>query len=170
VAVSMAAYFLVLDKDSTPKELPGISQQGNNSPGNPLVNAYEPGNDSGSTHQGTITKPGQNSANKIPGHSARFTVNPNLENMVGSSSRSHTVRVVSPLNNADLAGEIQFTLENLPKETCRLKILDNKSRVLHSEILKENRFLLKENLGPGLYYWKLETQKDLLHLGKFFIR
>lgn len=111
---------------------------------------------------------GKASRYKLP--PVNYRVNPNLENMIGSQSRGEVVQVHSPLNNVDLKYEILFSWEEIKLKQLRLKILDNRSEILFDYPVKGNRVVFKERLSPGLYYWKLESQHDLLYVGKFFIR
>jgi len=101
-----------------------------------------------------------------------FRVNPNLESMIGTQYRSATTQIISPRNNSTLSGDIVFawkkTSQGLPLLT--LKIINNKNEVFYNYSVKGNRFVFKQRLAPGLYYWKLENQMDLLYLGKFFIK
>jgi hypothetical protein len=101
-----------------------------------------------------------------------FRVNPNLESMIGTQYRSVTTQIISPRNNSTLSGDIVFawkkTSQGPPPLT--LKIINNKNEVCYHYSVKGNRFIFKQKLTPGLYYWKLENRMDLLYLGKFFIR
>jgi len=92
--------------------------------------------------------------------------------MIGTQYRSTTTQIISPRNNSTLSGDIVFawkkTSQGPPPLT--LKIINNKNEVFYHYSVKGNRFVFKQRLTPGLYYWKLENQMDLLYLGKFFIR
>ena len=105
-------------------------------------------------------------------YTSNFRVNPNLESMIGTQYRSTTTQIISPRNNSTLSGDIVFawkkTSQGPPPLT--LKIINNKNEVFYHYSVKGNRFVFKQRLTPGLYYWKLENQMDLLYLGKFFIR
>ena len=99
-----------------------------------------------------------------------FRVNPNLESMIGTQYRSATTQILSPGNNSTLNGDIVFAWGKTFQGTLTLKIINNKNIVAYNYEVNGNRFLFKKKLTPGLYYWKLENQKDLLYLGKFFIK
>ena len=98
-----------------------------------------------------------------------FKVNPNLEYMINSQSRNISIPIISPKNNSTFEKEIKFSWEPTKNKNLQIKILDNKNNVLLQYSVKKNEFLLKEQLYPGLYYWKLENQSDLLYVGKFYI-
>jgi hypothetical protein len=98
-----------------------------------------------------------------------YRVNPNLENMIGSKYRSADVEILSPHNNAYIKGEILFSWKRISHSPLTLKIINNKNEEFFDHLIKENKYLLKRRLSPGLYYWKLENKNDLLYIGKFFV-
>lgn len=100
----------------------------------------------------------------------RFTVNPALEGMIGSQYRSAAVQVIEPEDNATITGDIIFQWKYTGGESLILKIIDNKNIVRHTAAVTQNRYHYKTKLTQGLYYWKLETQTDLLYTGKFKIK
>ncbi|MCP4149182.1 MAG: hypothetical protein GY757_15655 [bacterium] len=126
------------------------------------------------TTQSHVTKRSTGPAAKpnVKKVSDNLKVNPNLEHMIDGSYRGATVRVLSPLNNVTLKDNIVFAWENVgtTKPQLTLKILDNKNKIAHECPVKGTSFSLKQKLAPGLYYWKLESKKDLFHTGKFFIK
>lgn len=99
-----------------------------------------------------------------------YRVNPNLENMIGNRLRSAAVQVHSPQDNIYLKRDILFSWEDSQTKPLHLKILNNKNEVLFEYSTTENRFVFEEKLGAGLYYWKLESNNDLLYVGKFLIK
>jgi hypothetical protein len=99
-----------------------------------------------------------------------YQVNPNLEIMIGSQSRSVGVQIHAPRNNVYLGKEILFSWDEVGPEPLHLKILNNKNEVLFAYGAVGNKVVFKEKLRPGLYYWKLESKNDLLYVGKFFIK
>jgi hypothetical protein len=119
--------------------------------------------------------------NQVPGKNAvtkknnnlppdNFRVNPNLESMIGTQYRSASTQIISPANNSTLSGEIVFAWKKTTHGPLTLKIINNKNIVAYNYEVKGNRFVFKQTLTPGLYYWKLENHEDLLYIGKFFIR
>lgn len=99
-----------------------------------------------------------------------YRVNPNLEVMVGSQSRSVDVQIQSPRNNVYLKGDILFSWEEAGLKPLHLKILNNRNEALFEYEVDKNQLEFKKKLRPGLYYWKLESKHDLLYVGKFFIK
>lgn len=101
-------------------------------------------------------------------------VNPNLESMIDTRYRSSGIQIISPLNNTDCTAgsDIVFAWTPPVQGSLTLKIINNKNAVVYEYPLGVNgcEFVFKQHLSPGLYYWKLENQDDLLHIGKFFVK
>lgn len=98
-----------------------------------------------------------------------FTPSPNLEDLVGESYRAYSTEVLSPENGRNYNGAIDFRWESDYEGPLVLKILNNKEKVVGEFVVLENQLHFKENLPPGLYYWKLETEDELLYIGKFYV-
>gem|GEM_PF-1247966 len=103
---------------------------------------------------------------------SNFSVNPNLESMIGTRYRSVSVQVLSPRDNTTLTvgSDIAFAWKLTNPDPVTFKIIDNRNRETCQYEVRGGRFTLKEHPGPGLYYWKLEDHQDLLYIGKFFIK
>jgi len=100
---------------------------------------------------------------------SRYRVNPNLENMIGSRLRSGFFEVLGPENGSVIKEPIHFSWKNALKTPHTLKIVNNKNQVLYMYTVQGVSFDFNETLSSGLYYWKLESQNELLYVGKFFI-
>lgn len=105
----------------------------------------------------------------VDSQNKNFWINPNLEYMVNSQLRDETIKVNSPTNNSVVKNNILFAWESFTTKPIQLKILNNENDILFEYTIRSNTFVLNETLSPGLYYWKLENQTDLLYVGKFFI-
>lgn len=83
----------------------------------------------------------------------------------------NSFQLVAPPNKAIFSPQtpILFRWENPGKEPLSLKILNNKGDKLFRFAVNDNQFLLRKELPPGLYYWKVESDNDF-RIGKFFIR
>lgn len=101
---------------------------------------------------------------------ARFEILPYLEEIVDDVERSSSVEVVSPKNEMNFKSDVVFAWERTKIPRVYLKLLNNLGEEIYSFTLQKNRFELTEELSPGLYYWKLESEDDLLYVGKFFIK
>jgi hypothetical protein len=101
---------------------------------------------------------------------SRYTINPSLENMIGSSLRSGQLEVLEPPNNSILKGKIQFSWKNELTRLHTIKIVNNRNDVLYTHKVSGKGFQFEKSLSNGLYYWKLEDENELLYVGKFFIK
>ncbi|MGD2091379.1 MAG: hypothetical protein PVH61_34700 [Candidatus Aminicenantes bacterium] len=100
---------------------------------------------------------------------SRYRVNPNLENMIGSRVRSGLFEVLGPENGSVIKKPIHFSWKKALASPHTLKIVNNKNQVLYNYLVQGSWFDFNERLAFGLYYWKLESQNELLYVGKFFI-
>jgi hypothetical protein len=100
---------------------------------------------------------------------SRYRVNPNLENMIGSRLRSGLFEVPGPANGSIIKEPIHFSWKKALVTPHTLKIVNNKNQVLYTYPVQGTSFDFNETLPPGLYYWKLESQNELLYVGKLFI-
>jgi hypothetical protein len=124
-------------------------------------------------HQGTkeINEIKANVGRRKNGRSpaSQYRVNPNLENMIGSRVRSGFFEVLGPENGSVIKEPIHFSWNKVLKYPHTLKIVNNKNQVLYMYTVQGVSFDFNETLSSGLYYWKLESQNELLYVGKFFI-
>ncbi len=96
-----------------------------------------------------------------------FQPNPSLEYLAGSQVRAEAITIVAPELNASLSGDISFHWKS--ENILHIRILNNRGDVIHAAKSKD-QYRLEEKLSAGLYYWKLETEDDVIYIGKFFIR
>jgi hypothetical protein len=110
-------------------------------------------------HNGSVTPP-------------HFRVNPNLESMLDTHYRSTGIQIISPVNNStfNAGSDIHFAWKPAPQGSVTLKIINNKNEVAYDYKVSGGEFVFNQKLAPGLYYWKLENQKDLLCIGKFLVK
>ena len=164
-------YFLIYKTDFfNERHLPTVSE--NSARHHAAQKTVAPGGESAgkkieSQKEDESAETGKRASQKVP---PDFRVNHNLENMIGSQSRSANVRIFSPRNNIYLTKNILFSWEEIRNKPLQLKILNNRNEVFFEYTAKDNRVLFKERLAPGLYYWKLESKNDLLYVGKFFVK
>lgn len=174
-ALLISTYFLIYKDGSTVRDLlvnpPGTQEfqqvQGDQN-GEPPLEANVTA-ETGETTKATVKQVVPRRNAQVP---SNFRVNPNLESMIGTRYRSVSVQVLSPRDNTTLAvgGDINFAWKLTTPGPVTFKVIDNRNReACHYEV-RGGRFTLKEHLGPGLYYWKLEDHQDLLYIGKFFIK
>jgi len=108
--------------------------------------------------------------NKSPvyNHSV-FQTLPYLEEMLADVSRSEMVTVFSPEIGQKYHGHLLFQWDGTGEEKIYIKILNNQGDEI--EYLESNKGEIQFNkkLNTGLYYWKLESEDDLLFVGKFLV-
>ena len=152
VALLAAGYYAIVSRDST---LPEITKQ----------------------EQGTSVKEaGVNHTTAVPNDTVseplladNFTESPNLDDLVHTDFRSTSVEVIAPLNGEIVKAPIRFKWK-ASNEEMTLKILTNKERTVLSKTVTGDALTVEKKLAPGLYYWKLETEKELIYTGKFLVR
>jgi len=100
-----------------------------------------------------------------------FKPSEELESLIGTYVRSEGLAIKAPIIGQIIAPgtPVKFEWEGATNEALTILILNNKEVEIHSALLKKPYFLLEKELSPGLYYWKLETEDDLIHIGKFLI-
>ncbi|MCK9407895.1 MAG: hypothetical protein WCX28_04175 [Bacteriovoracaceae bacterium] len=98
-----------------------------------------------------------------------FVPSPNLDDVIQSDFRSATIEVFSPNNGEFVHPPITFRWEHFDRP-MKLKILTNKEITILTSIVTTNSFITTKKFEPGLYYWKLEADDELLYIGNFFVR
>lgn len=103
-------------------------------------------------------------------YAENFKASPFMEEMVNSYSvRSYSITILSPKIGETVKGNILFQWEEIEEAPIYLKFLNNQAVEQYSVTPEDNQFLFTEKLKPGLYYWKLESEDDVLFVGKFFV-
>ena len=82
---------------------------------------------------------------------------------------------VYPGNEQSFEDEIKFRwrLQDEYKEKVKqieLRIMNNKEKELYSYKTTDNKLDFDESLSPGVYYWALLSDKEMIYLGRFYIR
>lgn len=100
---------------------------------------------------------------------ANFKVDPELEDLVNGRSRSAAFSATSPTNGSVLGPDAMFSWKGEGRKSLTLSIMNNKGDTVLIESPPPSRFVLKQRLSPGLYYWKIESKSELLYVGKFLV-
>lgn len=110
----------------------------------------------------------QNSANRVLANN--YLESSYFESFI-DNFRSETVIIISPQPNETypIGAEVNFRWVQNVSDSVMIRIFNNKEENIYSVNAIQD-FKLNLNLEPGLYYWKLETEKDLLFMNKFFIK
>ncbi len=102
-----------------------------------------------------------------------FVPSRDFENLMKQNFRSgESFELLSPMTDMKAFKEISFRWNYSGKETIILKILNNKEKTIMTIKPEQNEYLLQLNqkiFVPGIYYWKIETEEDLLSVGKFIV-
>jgi hypothetical protein len=100
---------------------------------------------------------------------ANFEPSPNLEGLVQNDFRSTSIEALSPVVGKVTSQPITFKWKNYDGPVT-LKVLTNKEETVFTSTTEASNLTMKKNLIPGLYYWKLETDEELLFVGKFIVK
>lgn len=98
-----------------------------------------------------------------------FDISPNLEDLVETEFRSVSIDVITPANGDVVQTPVRFAWKN-SDGAMTLKVLTNKELTVIKTTVSGNSYTVNKKLAPGLYYWKLETKKELAYVGKFYIK
>lgn len=102
-----------------------------------------------------------------------YLESPNIEGLMGSNFRSESVKVTSPKNTDQYTKNEKITFkwdECNSTGSLFLKIIDNAEKTVFEGSVSKSPYVLAKALPAGLYYWKLETEEDLLYVGKFMVK
>jgi hypothetical protein len=126
------------------------------------------------TAVGSLKPPVDQHSPEVQKHSELLAENyspyPNLEDMVNVHFRSGNLQITSPLEDQTAGKNILFAWRGGSAGKVELKIIDNKGGEAFSVSTEIDNYRFSGTLKPGLYYWKLESNDELLHVGKFAVR
>ena len=114
--------------------------------------------------------------NEILFHAENFKPSTKFDNLMRQTYQSNTVLInARPHNDANFKNKILFQWEvkknDQPYQSpLELKIYSNTENELHRFLVKNNQFQLNDALTPGLYYWSLMSEDEMVHLGRFYVR
>lgn len=99
-----------------------------------------------------------------------FTESAYFESFI-DNYRSDQITILQPMPSANLmkGDDVFFTWSNPSGDSLILKIYNNKEESI-IRIRALNAYKMHSSLRPGLYYWKLESEDDLIYMNKFYIR
>lgn len=112
--------------------------------------------------------------NKIDLYAANFNESSDMEYLIKQNYRSNgDLDIISPPPGKSVQNEILFKWNYEVDEQLLLKILNNEEEVVYKTRTSKRQIILRlieEDLEPGVYYWKLENEEELLYLGKFYLK
>lgn len=106
---------------------------------------------------------------------ANFEKSPAFESLMRQTYQSNLfISEVHPHNEQRFEGVIEFRwqLQEDYAETAgkiELQIMNNKEQQLYTYPTTDNRFVFDEKLAPGVYYWALLSEKEMIYLGRFYV-
>lgn len=95
------------------------------------------------------------------------------EDMLKDQFRSDVVTVTLPDTGFNVKDDLVFSYEGGEGIKVFIKIFNNKEEELLMLEPDGNTFVFEnvpQKLEPGLYYWKLEDEDEMLYLGKFYVK
>lgn len=96
---------------------------------------------------------------------------PSFETQIDQEYRSEAIEIISPKNNMEAltsAEKIDFQWQKPGVENLVLMLYNNNGKLIFQKKIS-SIFHFKQRLQPGLYYWQLETEDDIVYTGKFSV-
>ncbi len=98
--------------------------------------------------------------------SNNIVLNEELESLVGLNFRASNINLLEPLFVDELSESVVFKLNEIPTEDIYLYILDSAENILIEEKFTSKELEVKIHQNIKLIYWKIESNDDLLFVGK----
>lgn len=106
--------------------------------------------------------------------SEHFTEFPALESAVNEITRDNDLTIIHTPEVGEIISQdrfVKFEWKTSKYALNKIKIINNKGEEIYSsKMLSSNSYLLNRKLSPGLYYWKLEEEDEVIYVGKFIIK
>jgi len=95
---------------------------------------------------------------------------PSFEAQIGQEYRSDAIEINSPksMKTYISSENIDFQWQKTDIKSLVLCLYDNQGKLIFQKEIS-SIFILKQRLQPGLYYWQLETEDDIVYTGKFLV-
>ena len=99
-----------------------------------------------------------------------FTELLRFESQINQEYRSDAIEIISPKKSETYKSSenINFKWKKSAIENLNLGLYDNKGKLIFQKKITSN-YHFKQVLPPGLYYWQLETEDDIVYTGKFSV-
>ncbi|MBC8311190.1 MAG: hypothetical protein H8E72_02705 [Candidatus Marinimicrobia bacterium] len=95
-----------------------------------------------------------------------YILNDDYEALLGSVFRSEKVELISPEIISEYSSFINFELSETPVELLYLLVYDVEENVVFETDFNSAEKILNLEIEDGIYYWKLESENDLIYMGK----
>ena len=93
-----------------------------------------------------------------------------LEDLVNADRRAASIRSVSPRIGEVVEDPIVFRWSPEIQGPVYLEILDNREEVIHNGQVLSLPYVVQRPVTPGLYYWTLVGNEELVLVGKFLVK
>jgi hypothetical protein len=101
---------------------------------------------------------------------ANFTESASLQKFVGQDFRAEGVEVVSPPIGATVKQSVRFEWRGELAGPVVLRIVTNREDPVYQSMVRGSMVEVRKDFSPGLYYWKLESNDDLVYVGTFVVK
>lgn len=104
-------------------------------------------------------------------YAANFVPSESMELLLADQLRSSGVQLVSPSSEkvADWKSGIYFQWTGTAQDGLSLQLENNRGERLYEQPVEALTHTVKLELEPGIYYWRLESEEDLLMLGRLVL-
>jgi hypothetical protein len=100
---------------------------------------------------------------------ANFIPVPLYEGLVDQQFRVYDQQVLDPTIVQEVTDEAIFRWNILLPDPITLRIINNRLETIYQKSTTDNSIRYTEPLDPGIYYWRLDTEKEILYVGKFIV-
>jgi len=104
-------------------------------------------------------------------YAANFVPSESMELLLADQLRSGNIELMAP-DTEEAPGwrdGISFEWSGVNAESLSLRLEDNQAEVLYEKAVENLRHTIYLDLEPGIYYWRLESEEDLLMLGRLIL-
>jgi hypothetical protein len=131
-----------------------------NGPNGPPVHADKP-----QAHDSTAAHPPTTEHQEF---AAAFAEDVEMESLVNFRSRSNGITVDSPGITAEIHEDLTFSWKGFGAAT--IYVYNNRRELQGTIEGQRPPAIWSQALSPGLYYWKLTSEDELLFVGKFLVK
>ncbi|KAA3633187.1 MAG: hypothetical protein DWQ02_13545 [Bacteroidetes bacterium] len=136
--------------------------------------------------ENTSQKPAPNTGNPLPDqenppisnepeqdqlYAANFSPSDDYEALIGTTVRSAAVTDIAPKAGSHFNRQeiITFSWDLEKSDLFYVTILNNREEIIIRQEINGSEFSTSKLTTPGLYYWKLENDAEILYVGKILI-
>jgi hypothetical protein len=102
-------------------------------------------------------------------YAANFEPSPLYEGLVAQPFRSYGLRIYEPATGTEVADTVRFRWDTSYRGDLTFRVFGNRENEIFRTTVSPTGYTLIQKLEPGLYYWRLETEQELLYVDKFVV-